>query len=112
MWYNEIKDYDFNNPTFSSQCGHFTQVVWADSTLLGGGIATTTDGKTFVVARYSKPGNMRSKFKENVKPLQEDSVISRDSRTPSVKKQKVNLDEENRKENMKDNSGIKNISTN
>ena len=26
-WYNEIKDHDFNNPTFKSITGHFTQVT-------------------------------------------------------------------------------------
>ena len=39
MWYEEIKDYDFNNPGFSSRTGHFTQVVWKNSRQLGCGVA-------------------------------------------------------------------------
>merc|ERR1719503_335012 len=35
MWYDEIKDYDFAKPEYSDKTGHFTQVVWKDSTKLG-----------------------------------------------------------------------------
>ncbi|KAG0068225.1 hypothetical protein BGZ92_004933, partial [Podila epicladia] len=34
-WYNEAKDYDFNNPGFSGKTGHFTQVVWKATTSIG-----------------------------------------------------------------------------
>ena len=34
-WYNEVGQYDYRNPGFSLQTGHFTQVVWASTTELG-----------------------------------------------------------------------------
>lgn len=67
MWYEEIKDYDFNNPGFKSSTGHFTQVVWASSLELGVGKATASNGMQFVVARYYPAGNMLRRFPENVK---------------------------------------------
>ncbi len=55
----------------SSKTGHFTQVVWKESTELGVGRAV---GKikqgyfcTFIVARYRPAGNYRGKYKGNVK---------------------------------------------
>ena len=67
MWYDEIKDYDFKKPGFSSGTGHFTQVVWVDSVELGVGKATSPNGMQFVVARYFPPGNFLGRFPENVK---------------------------------------------
>lgn len=49
--------------------GHFTQVVWAESTELGVGLAT--DGnKVFVVGQYRPAGNMNMPgyFEKNVHP--------------------------------------------
>ncbi|XP_077417145.1 GLI pathogenesis-related 2 [Vanacampus margaritifer] len=66
-WYDEIKKYSWSNPGFSSNTGHFTQVVWKASTQLGVGMAT--DGnKVFVVGQYRPAGNMSHYFRENVLP--------------------------------------------
>ena len=67
MWYDEIKDYNFSKPGFSSNTGHFTQVVWVDSVELGVGKATSKNGMQFVVARYYPPGNILGRFPDNVK---------------------------------------------
>ncbi|KAF7555608.1 hypothetical protein G7Z17_g2036 [Cylindrodendrum hubeiense] len=37
--------------------GHYTQVVWKDTTKVGMAIASGTSGEVYVVARYSLPGN-------------------------------------------------------
>ena len=34
-WYNEISKYDWSNPGYKEETGHFTQVVWKGSTSLG-----------------------------------------------------------------------------
>ncbi|HOS38374.1 MAG TPA: CAP domain-containing protein [Spirochaetota bacterium] len=67
-WYAEIKDYDFRRPGFSMGTGHFTQVVWAGSTELGCGRATSRRGGTYVVCNYNPPGNYAGRFPANVRP--------------------------------------------
>lgn len=68
LFYNEVKDYDFDNPGFTKGTGHFTQVVWVKSTELGVAKAEKNSGGTILVFRYSPPGNYRGQFPENVKP--------------------------------------------
>uniref|UniRef100_A0A8C6TDY5 SCP domain-containing protein n=1 Tax=Neogobius melanostomus TaxID=47308 RepID=A0A8C6TDY5_9GOBI len=68
-WYSEIKNYNFKSPGFRSGTGHFTQVVWKESTELGVGMAT--DGNTvIVVGQYRPAGNMNMPgyFEKNVLP--------------------------------------------
>ncbi|MGV9541025.1 CAP family protein [Nocardia beijingensis] len=65
MWYDEIKEYDFNNPGFSMRTGHFTQVVWKASARLGIGYASQ-NGYTALVALYNPPGNVQGQFPQNV----------------------------------------------
>ncbi|XP_014791404.2 Golgi-associated plant pathogenesis-related protein 1 [Octopus bimaculoides] len=66
IWYEEIKKYDFNDPTFRSGTGHFTQVVWKESKEMGIGRGRSEDGSYFVVANYRPAGNFMGHFAENV----------------------------------------------
>lgn len=74
-WVSEEAYYRYDHPprTFNefaaSKAGHFTQVVWKGTRKLG--VAISTKGKapkveTFIVARYSPPGNWLGEFSENV----------------------------------------------
>ena len=57
-WYNEIKQYNYQNPGYDSVTGHFSQVVWDTSKKLGVGIAYLKNKKkTIIVARYTPAGN-------------------------------------------------------
>lgn len=70
-WYNEIKDYQWSNPGFAGNTGHFTQVVWKSSTELGVGMATNGK-KVYVVGQYRPAGNINTReyFQENVLQLE------------------------------------------
>ncbi|XP_062237142.1 Golgi-associated plant pathogenesis-related protein 1-like [Platichthys flesus] len=66
-WYSEIKDYNWSSPGFGMNTGHFTQVVWKDTTKLGVGVASVGTN-VYLVAQYSPPGNMNMPgyFEKNV----------------------------------------------
>ncbi|XP_016925773.3 Golgi-associated plant pathogenesis-related protein 1 [Drosophila suzukii] len=71
-WYDEIKSYDFNNPGFSMDTGHFTAVVWKGAKKLGIGQARDKNGHFWVVGRYTPPTNVNGLFKEHVpKPIKD-----------------------------------------
>ena len=65
-WYDEISQYDFNNPGYISGTGHFTQVVWKGSKQVGFGYAQARDGYYYGVANYYPAGNFIGEFEENV----------------------------------------------
>lgn len=67
-WYDEIKDYDWENPGFSMDTGHFTQVVWKGTTKVGFGYAQSQSGDEYVVAEYDPPGNYEGEYEDNVLP--------------------------------------------
>lgn len=63
-WYEEVADYDYGNPGFSVDTGHFTQVVWKSTTALGCAVAQgpkTIAGRSatinYVVCHYAPDGN-------------------------------------------------------
>lgn len=66
-WYDEVAEYDFDNPGFSARTGHFTQVVWTDSEQLGCGVTSCNGGEIWV-CRYSPSGNYRGQYKDRVLP--------------------------------------------
>lgn len=66
-WGNEKVNYDYNTNTCAPNqvCGHYTQVVWANSDKVGCAVqdcqnlqgTSWPNGGTFVVCQYSPPGN-------------------------------------------------------
>ncbi len=72
-WYDEISDYTFDTAacTAGKMCGHYTQVVWADTTTLGcgtarcssathAGMALGANDVHILVCNYAPPGNVGS----------------------------------------------------
>jgi len=71
LWAAEAQYYDYASntcsaPTPPGTCGHYTQVVWRDTTALGCGVQLCTMNSpftgftmwTFVVCDYQPPGNV------------------------------------------------------
>ena len=60
-WYREKKDYRYSRigeePNFGA-IGHYTQMIWETTAHVGFGFARSKTGKTYVVARYAKAGNI------------------------------------------------------
>lgn len=66
-WYNEIRLYDFAHPGFSSATGHFTALVWKNSTNYGLGISIVGT-KAMITMNLSPAGNYQNQYAENVLP--------------------------------------------
>lgn len=58
-WYGEIKDYTYGplEGTNWAKTGHYTQMVWKNTTHVGIGAATCASGAILIVANYNPPGN-------------------------------------------------------
>jgi uncharacterized protein YkwD len=58
-WYDEIKDYTYGPVSGSNwyKTGHYTQMVWKNTTKVGIGVAKCSDGGIIIVANYDPPGN-------------------------------------------------------
>jgi uncharacterized protein YkwD len=59
LWAAEEANYDYDNNSCSAVCGHYTQVVWAESLRMGCGYAdcSGTAAGHFIVCNYSPGGN-------------------------------------------------------
>ncbi len=58
-WYSEKQHYDHasNSCARGKVCGHYTQVVWADSKRIGCARASCQDDSQVLVCNYDPPGN-------------------------------------------------------
>ncbi|SHO80814.1 Pathogenesis-related protein 1C precursor [hydrothermal vent metagenome] len=60
-WYEEKSDYNYQDNSCNGVCGHYTQIVWKNTTEIGCGKAVYTTGNmrgyTVIVCRYNPPGN-------------------------------------------------------
>jgi len=69
-WVSEVSAYNYSTNACSGTCGHYTQVVWRNSTLVGCGIKSCSTNTPFgaqfpnwyiVVCNYSPAGNNGSR---------------------------------------------------
>ena len=60
LWYSERGRYhgEVFTDSICQTCGHYTQMVWKNSTKVGFGISLAPNGNAILVARYREAGNM------------------------------------------------------
>jgi len=60
-WYKEKPNYNISDNSCNGVCGHYTQIIWKNTTEIGCGKATYTKGDfkggTIIVCRYNPAGN-------------------------------------------------------
>jgi len=59
-WYEEKSDFNPNTKACYGawdECGHYTQMIWQETTEVGCGKSSTKLGGTIVVCQYNPPGN-------------------------------------------------------
>ncbi|KAH8896018.1 extracellular scp domain-containing protein [Thozetella sp. PMI_491] len=66
MWGNERQSYDYDHPDFSEETGHFTQLVWKNTTAVGCGKRLCGDHGWYLVCEYWPRGNVIGEFGEEV----------------------------------------------
>lgn len=70
-WYKEMSLYNYQDPKFSTDTGHFSQLVWGATNEIGMAKAKTRDDtNVYVVARYKPAGNVVNLFESNVQAKQ------------------------------------------
>ena len=65
-WYDESKNYNFNQKKYMTETRHFTQIIWKSSNSIGFGFSKLANGKNFFVAYYHPAGNIFNQFEENI----------------------------------------------
>ncbi|KAM0561452.1 hypothetical protein ACHAPJ_003333 [Fusarium lateritium] len=65
-WGDERDKYDYGKAEFDEETGHFTQLVWKDTTTVGCGRKLCGEKGWFLVCEYWPRGNVEGQFKEEV----------------------------------------------
>ncbi len=68
LWYEEVELYDFADPGFEFETGHFTQLVWTGTRELGCARSSCPDIDLWV-CNYAPAGNTLGEFEASVLPL-------------------------------------------
>jgi uncharacterized protein YkwD len=66
MWGDESAAYDYGDPNFSEQTGHFTQLVWKNTTDVGCGARLCGDSGWYLACEYWPRGNVIGQFGDEV----------------------------------------------
>ena len=81
-WYDEIKNYNYKNPGYDSETGHFSQLIWDTTKKLGVGVAYVPSSKrTYIVARYYPAGNAMD-YKVHVHAPEENHIPNTNELVP------------------------------
>ena len=56
QWASEARNYDYASNRCNGVCGHYTQIVWRDTTEVGCGLARSARREVWV-CEYNPPGN-------------------------------------------------------
>lgn len=69
-WYKESENYNYKLNKFQKGTGHFTQIIWKDTKMVGFGFRKK-EHTNYVVAYYYPAWNIFKEFKSKVNFLKE-----------------------------------------